>query len=172
MDLNQDRGVSRRTVAKGMAWSVPAVAVATAAPAMASSGGGPTLTFVSSCKFPGGSCGAALNKGYKFTYQVCNPTSKDVYIYGATITDTESKMGLAFVKTSPAATDTAGLLIPKNGGCVTVNFYASSTNSANQTYTLKLTVPWGHTLNHANDTEHQPIVSQVLIDSFEPCVGC
>ena len=170
MDLNQDRGVSRRTVAKGMAWSVPAVAVATAAPAMASSGGGPTLTFVSGCKFPGKSCGAALEYGYKFEYLVCNTTSKDIYIYGATTT-AETKMGLVFAKTSPASSPTAGFLIAK-GTCQTVYFYSTSTNSANDSFTLYLTVPWGHTLKQADDPVHPAIKDTQSISGFDPCKGC
>ena len=49
-------GISRRTVAKGMAWSVPAVALAVAAPAYAASPCTPVFSFgAASCKCPGGS---------------------------------------------------------------------------------------------------------------------
>ena len=47
--------VSRRTVAKGMAWSVPAVAVASAAPVFAASGAPPTPAVGEACKLPGNS---------------------------------------------------------------------------------------------------------------------
>lgn len=169
MSEDQSGGVSRRTVAKGMAWSVPAVAVATAAPAMASSGAGPTLTYVSACKNPGGSCAARV-KGYTFTYLVCNPSSKDIYIYGATIVSSDSKMNLAFVNTEPPSSKTQGALIPANK-CITVAFNASSTNSANQSFTMTLSVLWGHTLKYADDTEHAAIVSQVFIAEFPPKGG-
>ena len=59
-------GISRRTVVKGTAWAVPAVVVATAAPAMAAS---PCLTASfggNSCKQPGE---GGNNKGYRL--QIC-----------------------------------------------------------------------------------------------------
>ena len=45
--------VSRRTVARGAVWSVPAVAVAVAAPAFAASTTNPVVTAGASCKCPG-----------------------------------------------------------------------------------------------------------------------
>lgn len=68
------RGISRRTLVKGTAWAVPAVAVASAAPAMAASG---TVTFEnlsSACKLPGASCQGqtGVKKGYVVAVQVCN----------------------------------------------------------------------------------------------------
>jgi hypothetical protein len=52
----QKSGVSRRTVAKAMAWSVPAVALAVPAPAYAASPCTPVFSFgAASCKCPGGS---------------------------------------------------------------------------------------------------------------------
>jgi hypothetical protein len=62
------RGVSRRTVVRGSAWAVPAVVVATAAPAMAASPSECiTATFGgNSCKQPGEGTNA---KGYRL--QIC-----------------------------------------------------------------------------------------------------
>jgi len=56
-DLEEQKsGVSRRTVAKAMAWSVPAVALAVPAPAYAASPCTPVFSFGGeSCKCPGGS---------------------------------------------------------------------------------------------------------------------
>lgn len=57
------RGVTRRTLAKGAAWTVPAVATVAAAPAMAASVG--PLTFTgNACKLPGNS--SSTFKGYVF----------------------------------------------------------------------------------------------------------
>ncbi|WP_168023461.1 hypothetical protein [Kocuria sp. CPCC 104605] len=42
-EFHQTFGVSRRTVARGLAWSVPTIAVAAAAPAHAASSCIPTL---------------------------------------------------------------------------------------------------------------------------------
>jgi hypothetical protein len=58
-DLEEQKsGVSRRTVAKAMAWSVPAVALAVPAPAYAASPCTPIISFgPTSCKCPGQSTG-------------------------------------------------------------------------------------------------------------------
>ena len=61
-------GISRRTVAKGMAWSVPAVALAVAAPAYAASPCTPVPSFGgASCKCPGGS----TNVKFGYILQIC-----------------------------------------------------------------------------------------------------
>lgn len=67
-------GISRRTLAKGAAWAVPAVAVAAATPVMAQSG---TVTFTNlsqACKLPGASCEGqtGVKKGYVVAMTVCN----------------------------------------------------------------------------------------------------
>lgn len=65
-------GISRRTVAKAMAWSVPAIAIAAPAPAFASS----DLVTISpgvGCKAPGqGQNCAAWDKGYILSFVVNN----------------------------------------------------------------------------------------------------
>lgn len=61
--VGEGAGLSRRTVMKGAAWSVPVVMVATAAPAMASSPG--FVDFLgTACKYPGNS-----NKDYPKAYK-------------------------------------------------------------------------------------------------------
>lgn len=63
--------ISRRRVVAGAAWSVPAVMVASAAPAVAASPG--PLTFSGrACKLPGNS--SDLYKGYVFELESDNPT--------------------------------------------------------------------------------------------------
>ena len=80
------RGVSRRTVAKGIAWSVPAVVVASAAPAYAASSAPPSVSNATACKNPGGSC-KTRPKGYSFFVTLCNPDPTDtIYMYGGTVT--------------------------------------------------------------------------------------
>jgi hypothetical protein len=66
---------SRRTVAKGVAWSVPTIAMVTAGPTMATSGPEPTFRFISACKSPGNSC-SVFPKGYDFRFEVCNPSTR------------------------------------------------------------------------------------------------
>ena len=68
-DLEEKKsGVSRRTVAKAMAWSVPAVALAVPAPAYAASPCTPVPSFGgASCKCPGGS----TNVKFGYILQIC-----------------------------------------------------------------------------------------------------
>jgi len=69
-DLEEPKsGVSRRTVAKAMAWSVPAVALAVPAPAYAASPCTPVFSFGGqSCKCPGNSTG--IKFGYVLQFCV------------------------------------------------------------------------------------------------------
>ncbi len=83
------RGISRRTLVKGTAWAVPAVAVASAAPAMAKSGRGPVLDVQRACKQPGSSCANTNRpynfvKGYTFTASIYNPSGETIYVYTST----------------------------------------------------------------------------------------
>lgn len=68
-DLEEQKpGVSRRTVAKAMAWSVPAVALAVPAPAYAASPCTPVPSFGGdSCKCPGGS----TDVKFGYILQIC-----------------------------------------------------------------------------------------------------
>lgn len=66
-------GVSRRTVVKGAAWAVPAIAVASSVPAMAASPGTITLTG-EGCKLPGASW--PTFKGYVFGITATNTTNQ------------------------------------------------------------------------------------------------
>ena len=61
--------ISRRTVAKGAAWAVPAVAVGAATPAYAASG--IVQLDGSGCKLPGGA--TQTFKGYAFNLSIINP---------------------------------------------------------------------------------------------------
>ena len=72
-DLEEQKsGVSRRTVAKAMAWSVPAIALAVPAPAYAASQGIVQLTGTG-CKLPGNS--QAIYKGYALKAAASNTTN-------------------------------------------------------------------------------------------------
>lgn len=84
-EMKPKSGVSRRTVVKGTAWAVPAVVVATAAPAMAAS---PCLTASfggSSCKQPGLGQNA---DGYSLQICFTNNCTSAVTV---TVTGVESK---------------------------------------------------------------------------------
>ena len=166
-------GVSRRTVAKAMAWSVPAVALAVPAPAYAASGSPPGVAVGTACKLPGASAdkkcadlfaglpGLNPDKAFAIPLLVCNNTGKDI-VLKPSISIASSGLPFAVVGINPDYCT----VIP-DGECVKVVVYANSNNSQNQIVTLDVTVPWGH---DCNDTDHPPIVIEdVVVDSFPPC---
>ncbi|MDO5677291.1 MAG: hypothetical protein Q4G35_07255 [Propionibacteriaceae bacterium] len=74
--------INRRTVTKGIAWSVPVLAVAGASPAFASSGDGPLTLTGEACKLPGGSS-TAYKHGYVYLMDLVNkpgPGPGDAYV--------------------------------------------------------------------------------------------
>jgi len=83
-DLEQPEqtGVSRRTVAKAMAWAVPAIAIAAPAPAFAAAS--PIITVSQAgpaCKLPGNSCASeGYNKGYLQALEICNDSTQSVTV--------------------------------------------------------------------------------------------
>lgn len=159
--------LSRRTLAAGAAWAVPAIAVAGAAPAYALSGKKPTWTLKDACKFPGRAC-----KAYPFTYalqyEVCNNTNKDIWVY--TITYSDTLAGVNFVHKAPPSLP---FKVEANK-CVTLWFYAvGSGNSANATFDLTLCYTWGHTQTAAGDTEHSQVCNPAVhIDHTRPWGDC
>jgi len=77
LDGTEPRGISRRTVAIGAAWAVPVIALATASPAFAASGG--VLNFTGTgCKLPGNA--NPTYKGYIFRMSATNTTNVDVSV--------------------------------------------------------------------------------------------
>lgn len=77
-DLEEQRpGISRRTVAKAAAWSVPAIALAVSTPAYAASPGIITVSGAG-CKLPGAS--QDVFKGYAFRATISNTTNAPITI--------------------------------------------------------------------------------------------
>ena len=163
-----DRSVSRRTLAKGAAWSVPAVALASAAPALASSiQTPPTVTVGDACKYPGNSCDG-YKKAYRVYMSICNPSPVDIWIYE--IASSIEGTTLEFLNTEPALP----VKIPANNGCVTLVYRAGDENSANRKgFTLNVVVSWSHSANPANDPyTHQPVtVSKTYASTPPGCCG-
>lgn len=137
--------VSRRTVARGMAWSVPVVAVATTAPAYAVSPPCvPTVSFgAGSCKCPGQS-----QTGEEFVYYLkfcvddtnCPQGTGTFRVLSVTKTNDTLLVGApnacfpATLPSSPTPLD----------GCTTDTFRFSSANSANHLdVTFEVTTPSG-----------------------------
>ena len=166
------RGPSRRTLVKGAAWSVPVVAVAGAAPAMAVSPGSVGLSFVGGCKLPGGSCANDppwySTKGYLFVFNYNNTNSCPVVITGWTITRVSGEFpsgGLA-VQT--------GVTIQPGRGQIAIA--GESNNSRDLTFTANMTVEWALDCDADGqpDTDDRYLANPVTVsvDSTKPCVNC
>lgn len=156
--------VSRRTVAKGVAWTVPAIALAAPAPAMAVSGPKPTLVPKAAAKAPGNSC-KPIVKGYVFPLDVTNhDPSKSIYIYRVEI--------LSITISDPVFTVNNAIYpieVPV-GSTVEVPFNAGGDNSANLTFSADIAVYWGHTPDPANDADHDhdPMLTTVSVSGTPP----
>jgi hypothetical protein len=139
-DLEEQKsGVSRRTVAKAMAWSVPAIAIAVPAPAYAASPCTPVITFSEdSCKCPGQS----TNDPWGFKLGFCTTVGAGCEVEpGSTlqITGVFSNTG---GPQGTALTPSAGTSLPINvpiPGCTDAIYEFTGTNSGNflfVTYTI------------------------------------
>jgi hypothetical protein len=165
-------GVTRRTVAKGLGWTVPVIAVAMPVPAFAASGNPPGTAVGVACKLPGNSASSCAevfaglpgldpNKAFAIPFLVNNNTSKPI-VLRPSMTITSSGLPFAVVGISPPYCTP---IAP--GDTVKVIAYANSDNSANQSVTLSFIIPWGH---DCNDTDHDPmIITGVVISAFPPC---
>ena len=171
-DAPQRGRVTRRTVAKGVAWSVPAVAVASAAPALAASGSPPASAVGTACKLPGNSAqgcadifaglpGLDPSKAFAIPLLISNNTDKPI-VLKPSITIASSGLPFTVVGIIPTYCTPIG-----PGNTVKVTVYANSDNSANQSVTLTVTIPWGH---DCADADHAPIVVPgVVVPAFPPC---
>lgn len=169
--------ISRRTVAKGIAWTAPVVAIAGTAPAYATSGPKPTLTYNGACKFPGSKCDGRVFQGYGLVFDVKN-NDPDKAIYFCTPKLTEILPADSFGGKQPTwvkPADGSGCVKVGAGGTGKLYFFITDTgNSQNTQITATLTVQWGHTCPCSNDPMHvnQPIVQQVNIDETPPHGDC
>ena len=176
------RGITRRSVATGLAWASPVIAIAAAAPAMATSGPQPVVVPGSACKLPGSSCDP-LVKGYLFQFTVSNPSPVPVWLYtggtyGPTITDDSPILDLTYEKAR-----VGGILynpgqhipIPANTTAIVYLNAGVSANSQNvQDITIVVTLQWGHNSNPALDTDHvgEPVVATLYSPDTPPCKNC
>ncbi len=171
-DQPKPSGISRRTVTKAMAWSVPAIALAAPAPAFALSLPGPTISVLAACKQPGNSCfnDYQFIKGYVFLVRFQNTTTETIYLY------TDPLLGGVlnpyFVVTSSvpfqyasarfftfppptigAAVGASTAVAPGATVFLLINAGTNS-NSANTDAIGTLSVPWGHTATAGDDPNH------------------
>ena len=177
-DLEEPKaGVSRRTVAKAMAWSVPAVALAVPAPAYAASGGPPTIIVGDACKLPGNACGNVFVKGYLFEVTITNNTGKDIYLYNQAgfeilITEDSDDIDLFFQAAIDANTGdpiTFPFLLEDGDSLFIILNAGENGNSQNvQDLTGTISIPWGHTPTPPDPDNHPPAVDDFFSASTPP----
>ncbi|KHK99316.1 hypothetical protein LK09_03305 [Microbacterium mangrovi] len=160
------QGVSRRTVTKAMAWAVPAVAVAAAAPAFAASGKPPIISAGAACKLPGNSCKTLPPKGYQVPATIQNPDpTKTIWITAITISNNTCG-NLTNATAVPAVPFSV-----TPGQTINVTFVANASSSANQACSFDFEVTWGHA-SDGSDHDHSPIPVHVVIPSTPPDCVC
>ena len=176
-DLEEPKtGVTRRTVAKAMAWSVPAVALAVPAPAYAASGNPPTIVVGDACKLPGNACGEVFVKGYVFDVVITNNTGKAIYLYDQpgyeiTISETNPDLELFFQAAINASTGEviAFPYLLANGASIAIVLNAGENgNSANQSLTGSISMPWGHTPTPPDPDNHPNAVDDFSFADTPP----
>lgn len=177
-DLEEPKtGVTRRTVAKAMAWSVPAVALAVPAPAYAASGGPPTIQVGDACKLPGNSCGNVFVKGYVFEVTITNNTGKDIYLYDQTgyeiiITEDSPDIDLFFQAAVDANTGDV-ISFPyllEDGDTLFVIMNAGENGNSQNVQNLSgtISIPWGHTSTPPDPDNHPPAVDDFFFEDTQP----
>ena len=169
--------ISRRTVAKGAAWSAPVILGGVAAPTYAASGSTPIITAGPACKLPGESC-SPFSKGYIFLAKVENTSTKDIYLYApATVAPigevdfTLKYNGAAVGSVTYEPGDT--IMIPA-GQTVVLTLNTTRSNSGNLDFSFEISFEWGHTQNRADDPDHMgdPISTTVFVPGTKPCKNC
>jgi len=157
--------VSRRAVARGAVWSVPAVVIARAAPALAASSAPPTAVVGAGCKLSGSSCANAFVKGYLFEITLTNTTGETIFLYNEpgfmiTISENNASIDLFFQNAVDATT---GQIIQfphemPTGTTLTILFNAGENgNSGNQGIAGSVFFPWGHTPTPPDPDNHPPL---------------
>ncbi len=161
--------ISRRTVARGVAWSVPVVAVASAAPAFAASPGcKPVVTFsTGSCKCPGRS---TKTQNFVYFLNICVTDAAGCTTTPAGKTFTVVKVESNLELMSPAQPNCGFLSLPAsgtvNGACTGVIRLESKNSSSNLSVTLMID---GVTLDPI-DAQALPQCTSVL--ETDRCTAC
>lgn len=166
--------ISRRTVAKGAAWSAPVILGGVAAPAYAASGGSPMLSIGGACKAPGNSCNP-FRKGYVVTLTITNDSHRDVWLYvPPTIATVGTSLNLVYAgyDDGSGTLNTGDIFVQANSS-VELELNTTHTNSANQDFDLTLTFAWGHTPDQDDDPDHVPVSATTHIPETPPnCAIC
>lgn len=153
-------GITRRTVARGAAWSAPVIAVAGAAKAAAVSGPRPTVQFNGAYKLPVWiGCVNLNNFLYGFEFTITNTSTQTIWIYPNTLSvSTTPNYGFTY-----SGSTTAIQLAPN--ASQTFLLRMTGTNSGNLTFTGTYSLGWGHCATAGCDTYgHLPIADSLVVN--------
>lgn len=156
-------GITRRTVARGAAWSAPVIAVAGAAKAAAVSGPRPTVQFNGAYKLPLSLCNPLNPFLYGFEFTITNTSTQTIWIYPNTLSvSTTPNYGFTY-----SGSTTAIQLAPN--ASQTFLLRMTGTNSGNLTFTGTYSLGWGHCATAGCDTYgHLPIADSLVVNGTPP----
>lgn len=151
-------GITRRSVARGAAWSAPVIAVAGAAKAAAVSGPRPTVQFNGAYKLPLSWCNLFNSFLYGFEFTITNTSTQTIWIYPNTLSvSTTPNYGFTY-----SGSTTAIQLAPN--ASQTFLLRMTGTNSGNLTFTGTYSLGWGHCATAGCDTYgHLPIADSLVV---------
>lgn len=146
MTEQNSRGVSRRSITKGVAWAAPVVAVAAAAPFAAASYDTPPIGFESesACKFPGSS--TSCEKAYRFVLSVTNPVGFPITLNIISVTENGQFSGNFSVMNAYSDLE-SGTVIPVGGAQKYTLVVGPGKNSANTSAKICMTYTYSYTNN-------------------------
>lgn len=161
----QHPGISRRTVAKAAAWSVPAIALAVATPAYASSHGTITVSGAG-CKLPGAS--QDVFKGYAFRATISNTTNAPVTITIVDMTLGGTDLGdVGVVRLSPCSLlGTNTFVVPADTTFDAALLTQNAANSANGQLIISYTVDGGPVQTVSTAANAAPPIQGASCSSF------
>jgi hypothetical protein len=170
-DASSGTGLSRRTVVKAAAWSVPIIALGSNAPAMAAS---PIFELTGdACKLPGNS--QSVYKGYAFGVNATNPYGCPITITITSLTLDGQDLGqVLIVQTTPTCTSGAVNTLTIPAGTTLTDLVVLTENAPNSqqgvvtaSYTIAgACVPGGTETSSGTATAAPPIQGSTCADSF------
>ncbi|MHC6593436.1 hypothetical protein [Arthrobacter sp. C152] len=151
IDAKEESGVSRRRVVAGVAWSVPVIATAIAAPAAAASGISATASLVA----PGSSISfvSSTGTGTGTNHTGTGPTGFQIYNSGSAVTG--SITGTINIKPTGTVTAGAGIQSLTPGTLTPANPAYSATFEYNATFTYAGGLTSGQTLSFPLSFQYQ-----------------
>ena len=135
MTVESRNGISRRSLVKGAAWALPAVAIATAAPAFAISAGPvlPSIDLGLACKQGNGPACGPQKFSYAFPITLKNTTSSPVEFQITSFKKDGTERGVWGIVTSRTSCAQAPLTAPRCAAATAKNAVTIPANTSSMT---------------------------------------